>query len=698
VSESTKKVLLVDASPDGVRLVREELALTRQQDYDLEVVGSLAAALKRVPEGGLDAILMDLMLPDTEGISAFLRLYPKAGSVPIIVLVSQADEDLGRMAEEKGALDYLIKQQLVSNLLEKALRYATDRTHTLIALKASELKYRELFQNVTAGVFQTSPDGKFLSANPAMVRLLGYDSEDELLGLDIARDVYMFPEARENWKAAMNEQGEIRNAELVLRRKDGRKIVVLENARTVRDQAGKVLYFQGALTDITEAHEQSKQLSYDASHDALTGLVNRRQFEIRLERTLESLQPGECQHALCYVDLDQFKHINDTCGHVAGDELLRQMGHMLHSMVRQGDTMARIGGDEFGVLLKHCTLENAMHVAKNLLRSIQDFQFVWAKRQFAVGASVGLVPIDDSFERVTDVMAAADAACYAAKDRGRNRLHVYQLDDSRKGKGGGDIQWASRVKKALSGDGFQLDVQPIISLGSLEGQRTYYEVLIRLQDDSGRQVPPGAFLPAVERYNMFPQLDYWVIENTISRLSDNHRILNNVGRIFINLSAETIVEPDFPAAITHWLRQGKLPPHRLCFEITEAAAQANLTKVNQAITKIRQLGCKFALDDFGAGVSSFAYLKALPVDYLKIDGVYVRDIADDTGDFEIVRAITDVGHAMDREVIAEAVESTRVLAKLREIGVDFVQGFAVAPPRSIDLLNTAEPEILGKLA
>lgn len=697
MSDSTKKVLLVDANQDDIRLIREELALTRQSNYDLEVVGTLEAAGKRLAAGGIDVVLMDLMLPDTEGITAFLRLYNKAGQVPIIVLVGQADEDLGRMAEEKGALDFLIKQQVVSNLLEKSLRYATERTHTLIALKASELKYRELFQNVTAGVFQSSPDGRFLSANPAMVRLLGYESEEELLALDIARDVYMFPEARENWKQAVEEQGEIRNAELVLRSKDGRKIVVLENARAVRDQAGKVLYFQGAVTDITEAHEQSKQLSYDASHDALTGLVNRREFEIRLERTLETLGPGEPQHAVCYLDLDQFKHINDTCGHVAGDELLRQLGQMLHAKVRQGDTMARLGGDEFGVLLKHCTLENAVHVAKGLLRAIQDFQFVWAKRQFSVGVSIGMVPIDDSFRRGTDVMAAADAACYAAKDRGRNRLHIYQLDDSLNGKGGGDIRWASRVKKALAGDGFQLDAQPIISLASLEGRREYYEVLIRLLDENGRQVPPGAFLPAVDRYNMFPQLDFWVIENTISRLSENPRLLGSVGRIFINLSADTVIEPDFPAAVTHWLRQGRLAPHKLCFEITEAAAQANLTKVNQTITRVRQLGCKFALDDFGAGVSSFAYLKALPVDYLKIDGVYVRDIADDSGDFEIVRAITDVGHAMGREVIAEAVESTRVLAKLREIGVDYVQGFAIAPPRSMDLLGNDSPDLMDAL-
>ena len=308
-----------------------------------------------------DVILLDLDLPDSLGLTTFLRLQPKAGLQPIVVLVGQADEDVGTEAVERGALDFLIKQQIVSTLLDKALRYATERTHTLLALKASESRYRELYENVMAGVFQTTPDGKFMAANPALVRLLGYASEDELLELDIVSDFIRTRRGPRQLAAQHGDGGEIRNAELVLKRKDGRKIVVLENSRAVRDEHGRTLYYEGTLTDITEAHELSRQLSYEASHDALTGLINRREFEMRLQRALDSAQAtGAHARACCYLDLDQFKVINDTCGHVAGDELLRQLAQVLQSRVRSNDALARLGGDEFGVLLHDCSLDDAI--------------------------------------------------------------------------------------------------------------------------------------------------------------------------------------------------------------------------------------------------------------------------------------------------------------------------------------------------
>ncbi len=691
MSQSAPVLLLIDANPDDVRLVTGELATAKHDDYDIQVAETLANALERIRLGGISVILMDLVLPDTQGIAAFLRVYPKAGNVPVIVLVDQKDEDLGQLAVEKGALDYLVKQQVVSNLLVKSLRYATDRTHTLIALKASEAKYRELFQNVTAGVFQTSIDGKFLSANPAMVRLLGYESEEELLGLDIAKDVYMYPDSRENWAKSIQEKGEIRNSELVLRKRDGTKIVVLENARAVRNQSGEVMYYQGALTDITEAHEQSKKLSYDASHDALTGLVNRREFEIRVEQVLEAAKSNDVEYAVCYLDLDKFKIINDNCGHVAGDELLRQLGTVLQARIRQGDTIARLGGDEFGVLLNHCSLDNAIQVSKNLLRTIKEFKFAWDQRYFTLGVSIGLVPIDESFGSVSDVLSAADAACYTAKDRGRNRLHIYEPNDKELGHYRGEIQWAAKVKKALRNDEFTLDVQPIVPMLPGASNQQYLEVLVRMMDENGRQIPPGAFLPTVERYNLMGNLDCWVIEHSLKAFGEDPKLLAQIGRVFINLSRDSLQDSNFPDIVADLLRAGRLPPHKLCFEITEAAAMSNLTKANQTINSIRELGCRFALDDFGTGISSFAYLKVLNVDYLKIDGAHIRDLADDKGDFEIVKAITHVGHALGREVIAESVESKRVLDALKEIGVDFVQGYTIAPPHNIRQIGAAPP-------
>jgi diguanylate cyclase (GGDEF)-like protein/PAS domain S-box-containing protein len=438
-------VLLIDASTDDERLFREELALVRDTPFALEVARSLAEGLARLRVRRFDVIVLDLDLPDSLGLTTFLRLQPKAGSQPIILLVGQADEDVGAEAVERGALDFLVKQQVVSTLLAKALRYATERTHTLLALKASESRYRELYENVVAGVFQTTPEGKFVAANPALVRLLGYASEDELLELNIGEDLYVHPDDRANLLRNMAAAGEVRNAELVLRRKDGRKIVVLENSREVRNEQGRILYYEGTLTDITEAHELSRQLSYEASHDALSGLINRREFEIRLQRALDSAQATGTSHAVCYLDLDQFKIINDTCGHVAGDELLRQLAQVLQSRVRSNDALARLGGDEFGLLLQECSMADAMSIANSLLKAVEQYQFVWGTATFTVGASIGVVPLSGNFRRITQVLQAADAACYAAKDQGRNRVHVYQENDAVVTQRHGEMQWVARV-------------------------------------------------------------------------------------------------------------------------------------------------------------------------------------------------------------------------------------------------------------
>jgi diguanylate cyclase (GGDEF)-like protein/PAS domain S-box-containing protein len=676
-------VLLIDAHPEDEQLIREELAELRSGPYQLEVVRTFDDGLARIRQGRIDVILIDLNLPDSLGITTFLRLQPKASPYPVIVLVGQADEDLGIEAVERGALDYLIKQQVVSNLLGKALRYATERTHTLLALRASETRYRELYENVVAGVFQTTPDGHFMAANPALVKLLGYSSEDELLELNIARDLYMYSEDRDNWMRSMASAGEIRNAELVLRRKDGRRIVVLENSRAVRNEQGRTIYYEGTLTDITEAHELSRQLSYEASHDALTGLINRREFESRLQSALDTAQSSNAVHALCYLDLDQFKIINDSCGHVAGDELLRQLGQILQERVRSNDTLARLGGDEFGLLLHSCSLEDATTVASGLLKSIEQHQFVWGNSTFSVGASIGVVPVTAAFRRITQLLQAADAACYAAKDQGRNRIHIYREDDSIVAQRHGEMQWVARVKRALEENRFFVEAQAIVPVVSAGGLRNY-ELLLRMRDESGRIVPPGAFLPSVERYNLSQRIDRWVISHALQWLASNRQRSERIARLFVNLSGDSVGDPQLLEFIRSMLRETHVSPHKIGFEITETAAIGNLTRANQLIAGLRALGCAFSLDDFGSGVSSFAYLKALSVDFLKIDGLFVGNIMSDPVDLEMVRSITDIGHVMGKKVVAESVESLAVLEKLRDIGVDYAQGFAVGMPGPID--------------
>jgi diguanylate cyclase (GGDEF)-like protein/PAS domain S-box-containing protein len=583
-------VLLIDANTEDERLFREEFALLRDQPFALDVARSLAEGLARLRERTFDVILLDLDLPDSLGLTTFLRLQPKAGLQPIIVLVGQADEDVGVEAVERGALDFLIKQQIVSTLLAKALRYATERTHTLLALKASESRYRELYENVVAGVFQTTPDGKFMAANPALVRLLGYASEDELLELNIGEDLYVHAEDRTNWLRNMATAGEIRNAELVLRRKDGRKIVVLENSRAVRDEHGRILYYEGTLTDITEAHELSRQLSYEASHDALSGLINRREFEMRLQRALDSAQATGAAHAVCYLDLDQFKVINDTCGHIAGDELLRQLAQVLQSRVRSNDALARLGGDEFGLLLHDCSVADATNIANALLKAVEQYQFVWGSSTFTVGASIGLVPLTGAFRRITQVLQAADAACYAAKDQGRNRVHIYQEDDSIVTQRHGEMQWVARVKRALNENRFLLEAQPIVAIAGDDAPAAArsYELLLRMRDEHGKIVPPGAFLPAVERYNLSQRVDRWVISTALHWLAANPAPTARIARVYVNLSGDSVGDPQLHEFIRATLDETRVTPTKIGFEITETAAIGNLTRANQLIADLRQ--------------------------------------------------------------------------------------------------------------
>jgi diguanylate cyclase (GGDEF)-like protein/PAS domain S-box-containing protein len=677
-------VLLVCAQPDDRAEVRAALEAIRGQPYSVEMVNTLAAALAELRSGHTDAIVLDLDLPDSVGITTFLRIQPKATTIPVVVLVNPSDEELGSQAVQRGALDSLTKGEITTQLIDKVLRYATERTHTLKALKASEQRYRELFQNVTAGVFQTTIDGKFMAANPALVRMLGYDTEDELLAVDVARDVYADPHHRDAWVRSMAETGEVRNAELVLKRRDGSKLVVLENSRAVRDDDGRALFYEGTLTDITAAHALSEQLSHDASHDPLTGLKNRREFEVRLQHALELTHATGKTHAICFMDLDRFKVVNDTCGHVAGDELLRQLGHLLQARVRSADVVARLGGDEFAILLQNCGLNDALQVANDVLKSIADFQFVWGQNTFSLGVSIGLVAINSNFKRLAQVMNAADTACYAAKDGGRNRVVVFREDEAALARERGESDWVARARRALADNRLFLEAQPIQPLapGSLEPP--HYELLLRMRDDSGRAVPPGAFLPTVERCNLSVRYDRWVIGTALQWMQSHASAMGRVSRFFINLSRDSVIDPETGAFIRQAIAQAGFDPRRLGFEVAESIAIANLTRANQLFSELRRTGCTVSLDDFGSGVSSFAYLKALGADYLKIDGMFVGNISQDKVDYAMVRSIKDIGHVMGKKVIAESVENDAVLEKLREIGVDYAQGFGVGEPRPID--------------
>jgi diguanylate cyclase (GGDEF)-like protein/PAS domain S-box-containing protein len=689
-------------------------------------------------------------------------------------------------------------------------RAALERRLAEQALRSSEAKFRGLFESIAEGVYQSGRDGRLLSVNPAFVSILGYSSAEELYGLPSVALLYWNPADRAEFTRRVESEGEIRNAEFCMRRRDGQQVVILENARLVRESDDRIVGYEGTIANITERkraeqaifaekeraqvtlqsigdavistdadglieyinpvaesltawslaeargrpigevlnlvneitrepvdnplvcalgraesgtvadhsvlvtragqevaiqesaapicdrqgrvigavivfHDVTKErrlkraLSYQASHDALTGLINRREFDNRLHAAVLSAQRGEGAYALLYIDLDQFKVVNDTCGHQAGDRLLRDVTGLLQTRVRTSDTIARLGGDEFGVLLEGCTPEQAARIADGVRQAIRDYRFTWGASTLSVGASVGVVQIKADTESVAAVMSAADIACYAAKDEGRNRIHVYEADGvSNRHR---EMHWVARVTRAAEENRLELFFQPIVRIGADESPN-FHELTVRLRDDDGRLVPPSEFIPAAERYNVMSIIDRWVVIRAVELLKSRRAGNGSLPMLAVNLSGTSLNEQSFAEFVLHTVGDPEIAS-ALCFEITETAAVTSLSNATFFMHELKARGCKFSLDDFGTGLSSFMYLKTLPVDYLKIDGQFIGQIATDAVDRSMVEAISKVGRALGVATVAEGVESQAVLDELKRIGVDFAQGYLIAHPLPI---------------
>jgi diguanylate cyclase (GGDEF)-like protein len=434
--------------------------------------------------------------------------------------------------------------------------------------------------------------------------------------------------------------------------------------------------------------DASGEMQYQATHDALTGLVNRSEFENRLRRALQKTGEAEIEHALLYIDIDQFKLVNDSCGHAVGDQLLQQVGKLFGETIRARDTLGRLGGDEFAIILEHCSAEQAQRVAQQICDDMANFRFTHDGRSFRVGASIGLVPVDGRWATTAAIMQAADASCYAAKEGGRNRVHTWFDSDTAIRVRHGEMQWAMRIEHALDQDRFVLHAQRIYGLGK-EPAGIRAEALLRMVDDDGDLVPPGAFLPAAERFHLASRIDRWVLQRALAWLKalPDFRLIRTLS---INLSGQSIGDRAFHRhAIESFKEAGPRICAQVCVEITETAAVTNMADAAIFIGKIRALGVQVALDDFGAGASSFGYLKTLPVDYLKIDGQFIRDVVDDPLDEAAVCCFAQVARIIGVKTVAEFVDRPEVLAKLRAIGVDYAQGFLLHRPAPLDeLLET----------
>lgn len=466
----------------------------------------------------------------------------------------------------------------------------------------------------------------------------------------------------------------------VLVRRDGVEFAIEDSAAPIRDRNGNIIGAVLVFHDVSHARVLANQIAYQARHDSLTGLINRREFETYLNQALESAANDGRHHAMCYIDLDQFKIVNDSCGHIAGDQLLKELAGTLHSLVRENDVLARLGGDEFGVLLEGCPLDKAFSIAEALRDAIGKFRFAWGDRLFEIGASIGLVAITSDSGSLTDVLSAADSACYVAKDHGRNRVQVYRANDTALLQRRGEMRWIGRIHKALEEDSFCLYYQTMLPLNPAAAPGAHYELLLRMKDPDGELTLPSAFIPAAERYSLMPTLDRWVIRRALAWLS-RRGSGNDLATCAINLSGQSLCDDRFLNFVVDELSQAGVTPSQLCFEITETAAIANLSRAMRFISTLKGMGCRFALDDFGSGLSSFTYLKNLPVDYLKIDGAFIKDMMNDPIDHAMVESINQIGHVMRIQTIAEWVESETILRELKKIGVDYAQGYAISAPQ-----------------
>ncbi len=585
--------------------------------------------------------------------------------------------------DEFGYLAKFINQALDSVISHQRRLEASQK-----ALVEEKIRAEVTLHSIMDGVITTDFSNTIQYLNPVAERLMGVNLKsvkNQNLNdvIQIIHEDTSVPVSSPTVACLKNHQIEVLKNHSALVRNDGKVIPIEATAAPMRNDSAEIIGAVMVFQDVSQERKLSRQLSYQACHDMLTGLFNRRMFEEQLEAALLNVAHENRHHALCYIDLDQFKIVNDTCGHVAGDELLRQLSDLLKSCIREGDVIARLGGDEFGILLENCALKEAALVAEHVRQTVKDFRFAWKERIFEIGASIGLVGINAENKELATILASADMACYAAKDMGRNRVHVYEPSDAMLTERHGQMHWAGRITKALDENRMVLYEQPVIGIKNSDLQIKHCEVLIRMRDEQDAIIQPDSFIPAAERYNLMVTIDRWVIKQVFIQMGPcSYDIMDKV--IAINLSGTSLVDEGLLDYILDMAETYKTDLHRVCFEITETAAISNLAKATQFIRALKSRGCKFSLDDFGTGLSSFTYLKNLPVDYIKIDGSFVVDMINDPIDRAMVDAIVRVGHVMKVKVIAEWVEDEKTLVLLKDMGVDYVQGYHLGIPKEIE--------------
>ena len=709
-------VLAVDDNATIRRAIAMRLSA---KGYEVVTAEDGVEALAALDKRPFDLMLLDLQMPGMRGDEVLrqVRLRYTDIELPIIMLAASDDADDILRTLHLGANDYIVKPGELPVLLarirdqlarrqagsspgtaakgtaepfdpDRTLPTAIPRPHLDPPDDTSSFRtdflhdhrYGLLYDNTPMTCFTLNRKFEIVFANRFGVQSLGYSAAD--LHGKSAIQFYAPADhalALEYLQGVLDQPERIHRWEIRRRRRNGKEVWMRETARLFGEGDDALILM--TCEDINDAYALADRLAYQASHDELTGLSNRKQLEERLTRVIESAHQERSQHTLAVFDLDQFKIINDSGGYLAGDELLKRVARLLQSVARRRDTVARIGADEFAVLFEDHDLEQARHRVETLQDALAALRFEWDGHVHAITASVGLVRIDQACESVASVLGMADAACFAAKDAGRNRVHVYDREDANVAARRGQMRWVTRINDALRDGRLELMAQRIIPLakGSTEGE--HCELLLRMRDERGVLILPSEFLPAAERYNLAVELDRWVVGRALAWLNEQKTRLSGLQSCGINLSGQSFGDAMMLRHLMDALDQQ--PPEitsRLCFEVTETNAISDIVHAQRFINALRARGCRFAIDDFGSGFASFAYLKNLPVDYVKIDGSFVRGMVNEPTDLAMVRSINEIGHVMGKRTIAEFVENTEILEMLRGLGVDYAQGHAISFP------------------
>jgi len=690
---------------DDVDYAESQQEFLEDNGYRCLVAQSEEQAKRLIYTEQVSVALVDIRLGKGNGVNLIRELKSIRPSLVCIMVTAYASITTAVDAIKHGAFEYLTKPVKPESLLatvERAfgvIKLHDERDMARDALINEQERAQVTLEAIGDGVITTDINGRIEYMNPAAERISNWNYATAK-GLPIEKVIRLYSENSGTlvdnpiYKCLREKISLDMPKSVILVHTDSTQINVEHSAAPIRDHSRRIIGGVLILRDVTEARIMAERISYQAQHDSLTGLINRREFERRLENALSNARAKNERHALLYVDLDQFKVVNDTCGHVAGDELLCQLTALFRDAMSANMTLARLGGDEFGVLVEHDSGSESIAITREILSICNDFRFNWEDKTFTIGASIGMVNIDRNTKSISDVLSQADTACYTAKDTGRNRVHVYQEGDSDYQRRHGEMQWVAKINKALDESRFCLHYQRIVPVCGDTGDYEHFELLLRMEDEDGRLIPPGAFIPAAERYNLMMLLDRWVVSTAFNWLAQHRSVLDKLALCTINLSGQTLSDPHFVEYMFSLFSQIDIPANKICFEITETAAISNLKNAMYLIRELKSKGCVFALDDFGSGLSSFAYLKNLPVDYLKIDGAFVKDMVDDPIDYAMVKSINDVGHVMGKKIIAEFVEGDEILAKLQEIGVDYAQGFGISRPAKLSTLLDTVPEVV----